>query len=442
MKKTTLKFVALILVIGLLAALAVWLLRMPAPPKNGEEASEDKRFSVRKLTEDISEIYLDNEATSLHFIKENGVWKNVFDETRETYGNTIVAVESILKEPIAEDRIEENAASVEKYGLESPKASLRFYTSDGAEHSLKVGDDIVARSYYFMIDGDPDVYTMEAAEAGLLLSGMSAFVRLDIVNVSVDDMKSVTVKNGDVITLCAKDEDEIRENTVDSVFSYALTSPVQANASPDMTEQMYSAMAQIWAESFDPYADREALGFNEESPYFSVETENGTVKFYAVKKPDGAYYVMPEDKSGVYTVSKDSAAFMELTAFELVDKHISLHYIDEVTDFSVETSAGESYHIVLGDTPTVNGKAVNYEAVQKFYQSLLTLTYDNTVPEGAEIGETEVTVTIGTNDGADVTRYAACDAMSYAVFKDGVSGFTMQKKYMERLLTLAKELVK
>ena len=130
---------------------------------------------------------------------------------------------------------------------------------------------------------------------------------------------------------------------------------------------------------------------------------------------------------------------MDYTAFDLVDKHIALFYFDDVTKITIEKGE-EKYEIFIGDEVIVNGDTVDTELAQDFYRSLISLTYEGNVEKEVEETSGEVTISFETKYEKDVTNYISYDAMYYAVSRNGATEFIIQKKYVEKILSLVKEL--
>lgn len=425
------------------AAIVLLLTRDEATVDVPDKTKEENTgFVLRTLDEDVVEIYLENRETSLHFVKRDGAWDIAFDEPVTAYGNAILSIEAVMEQVIAEEQIESNAPSLELYGLDEPQATVRAVTESGKEYTLRLGDSVVGANYYFVIDGDPGVYSMSANEAGVLLANMGAFVDLALVRSRAEEIVSVTYVNGDVITIEKKSEEELAASqTADALFGYAMRSPVHANADINEPQTLFGEVAGLRAANYDPDARMETFGLSETSPYIEVVTEKGTDKFF-VAKPDetsDVSYIKKVGSAGIYEVSDTMLAFMKKTAFDMVDKHIAMHDINEVSRIVILSGEG-TVDIRLNGSAQVNGQSVPMEKVRSFYQSLISLTYDNSLAKEATPGATEVTIRIETEQGVDETQYAACGAMDYAVYKVGVFGFTIKKKYVEKILTLAGEM--
>ena len=365
-----------------------------------------------------------------------------FDKPMAAYGNAIFSIEAIMKQVIAEEQIESEISSKALYGLDAPQATVRAVTESGAEHVLTLGDTVIGANYYFVLDDDPAVYSMSADEAGILLANMGAFVDLALVRSKAEDIISVTYVNGDVITVEKKSEEELAgASAADALFGYAVRRPVHANADINAPQALFEAAAGLRAVNYNPYADPASFGLTPSSPYITVTTEDETCVLFVKKAADkeGVSYVQKVGYAGVYEVSDSLLSFMNKTAFDMVDKHIALHDMNEVSRIVILSDEG-TVDIRLNGDAMVNGQSVPMDKVRSFYQSLISLTYDNSLAGGAVPGATNVTIRIETTHGVDETQYAACGAMDYAVYKAGVFGFTIKKKYVDKILTLAGEL--
>ncbi|MBR6719355.1 MAG: DUF4340 domain-containing protein [Clostridia bacterium] len=430
----------ILFIVVLALALSLYFLTRDENVENKEEIGETTYFTVKTVEEDISEISLVNTSGVFGFEKKNGEWMNIFTEYVKTSGNTIYGIESIIRETYAVDEIEKDVASMAKYGLDKPVATAKYVTAGGNAGFIKIGNSIVGAKHYFTLD-DKNVYTMDISEAGLFLVGMRAFADMTLIDEEISEISSVTIfSSGENVTVSKKSEEELKEESADALFSYGLISPVKENASPNDVQHLFEMLANTVATEYDPYASDEECGFTESGKYFSYTAKDSSGKFIVGNKTsDGDFYVKPEGKKGAYKVSKEELAFMDYTAFDLVDKHIALYYFDEVSKVTIEAH-GEKYELVTGDTPTISGKALELEAAQEFYRNLISLTYQGNVEKEIDTDVSEVIITFHTADGKDVTRYIKYDAMNYAVLRNGEMEFTIQKKYVEKILSLIKEL--
>ena len=437
MKK--LRLVILFIAVLALASCLYFLTRGGEEIKKEEEGGMSY-FTVKTVNEDIKEISLINTSGVFGFEKKNGEWMNVFTESVKTSGNTIYAIESILKETYAVDEIEKDVAAMSKYGLDKPVATAKYVTAGGNDGFIKFGNSVVGAKYYFTVN-DKDVYTMDISEAGLFLVGMRAFADMTLINEEIADIYSVTLcSGGEEITVSRKSEEELKEESADALFSYGLVSPVKENASPNDVQHLFEMIGNTAAMEYDPYANDEACGFIDSGKYFSYKAKDSSGKFIVGSKTsDGSVYVKAAGKKGAYKVSREEMAFMDYTAFDLVDKHIALYYIDEVSKVIIEAH-GEKFELVTGDAPALNGRSIDKDAAQDFYRSLISLTYQGNVAKETDSSVAEVIITFHTANGKDETRYVKYDAMNYAVLRNGKMEFTIQKKFVEKILGLIKEL--
>ena len=451
------KVVILAIMVMALSLCTYWLVK-DTPKEVSEEYFSEETFVVKKVMGDISSITLKNSEGVFAFEKSNGIWMNVFTEKVETTGNTINALESIAKETLAIDKIEENATAMNKYGLDTPAATLEYKTSSGESGFLKIGNSIIGTKYYFTVDNF-NVYTMDVSEAGLFMVGMGAFADLSLTDVKIENIKKITiVKDSEEIIVEKKNQSELTEEKASALFTYALRSPVKENASPEDVQALFELVANVGASGYNPYADDEECGFTESVRYFSYEAGNVKQKFILGNSAGKGYtYLKKEGVSGAYKVSDDVIRFMDYTAFDLVDKHITLFYFEEVSGITIDAS-GEKFEMEIGDNVTVNGKEIAVEDAQEFFRNIISLSYDGSIDSGnaangaddavdedsEEVmpieGNCEVSIEFELKDGRDKTEYIAYDAMYYAVKRNGAKEFIIQRKFVEKIISLIKEL--
>ncbi len=434
--------IVLVLLVIALAFGTYYVLNMPE--KEQEVIEEDmmpEGFTVKTVDEDIKKITLKNGEGVFNFEKENGQWMCVFDERVETVGNTIIAIESMIKETRAIDEIENNTSSLKNYGLDKPVAELNYETVSGSTGFIKLGNPVVNIKMYFTLD-NKNIYTMDLSEAGMLLASMKAFLNMNLLTANAEAVSKVTITDKEKIIIVERKSDtELSSNDAAALFTYALRSPVRENASNTAVQSLLQAISGIDATYYNPYLDDETAGFKDSEKSFAVTVSGVTEKFVIGKKiGNTAVYVKKRGVKGAYTVPSEVLKFTECSAFDLVDKHIVLYYINEISGIKIE-GFGETFEFTLGEENTLNGKTIDEEKLKDFYESLVGLSYEGSIAYGfkAEKAEADVRITLTRNGKKDVTEYIPYDAMNYAVRRNGSTEFTIQRKYLEKIIALAKE---
>lgn len=427
--------IAVLSVIVAALTLCIYFVNKSPVTVDEEKNTEQEEIIVRTVADQVVSMKLSNGTGEYEFIKNNGEWQSVFRQNEKTYGNTVVSLESILKVTLAKELIEENVSSLSKYGLDSPSAKLTCVTDKGDKYYILMGSSIVGTKYYFTTDSK-NVYTMTADEAGLLLVGMSAFVDLSLTSLSIDSITKAVICSGEPITVEKKQLDKNSQST-DDLFSYAVTTPVKANASPTNIQSLFESMSSVGASDFI-YDMDSSLAQIDENRYFEIVTDSEKLKYFLGAEDGKSVYVKKEGAGGIYKVSKDKLSFMDSAVFDLVDKHICLHYISEVSFVVINSEEGE-YKITFGEKPSVNGKSIDEEKATGFYQSLISLSYDGSL-ENTSSGDALVTVTFYLEDRTEKIEFLDAGVMDYEVRKDGMFGLKIQKKYVQKILSLAKEL--
>ena len=231
--------IVLLLALVILLGVSCYLLMNSEPSGNTVVSGEEERlFTVKTVTEDITEISLINPEGVFGFEKKDGEWYNIFTTSVKTEGNAIYAIESILKQTYAVDEIELNVASMAKYGLDKPSVTARYKTAN-SEGFIKIGSSVVGTKYYFTTD-DVNVYTMDSMDAGMFFTGMRGFFNMVLIDTDISAIQSVTLTSfGETIKIERKTEDEIAKGGAGGLFSYALRSPVKENVSPNEIQMFF-----------------------------------------------------------------------------------------------------------------------------------------------------------------------------------------------------------
>ena len=427
--RKSIRNILLILLVAILGVSTFLLLKESDEIKVEEEKTE--LILVKEVTDEVMEMSLKNPNGEFTFIKQSGVWKNVFKNNEATYGNTIVALESIVKATSAVELIEKDVKVLSKYGLDNPTAVLNYKTATGMGY-IKIGNDVVGTKYYFTVDGK-DVYTMDYIESALFLSGMGAFTKLALISTQISNVERVEIKNSNLIVIEKKTEAELSDGSADSLFTYTLREPVVASASATAMEPFLRKVSEITAKNYDPNMSDALAGISSSSPYVRVKTKGSDVKLYLGAGDSEYIYAKREGESGIYQISADLLSFMEVSAFELVDKHIKLYYYEEISRIVIDKGE-KRFDLVLGTNPSLNGNAISEDEARDHYKNIISLSYDG---EGEMVSDSaEVIITFFEASGVRIVRLTPYDALSYSVVIDGDSAFTIKRKYIDKLLDL------
>ena len=391
----------------------------------------------------ITQVEIENTADSFSFIQSEGVWvlKNnpaavLMKERVDSLvysAATLSAVRTIVTE----------ATDFTAYGLKEPQATVKLMQQNGAETVFHIGNITPAGDgYYVSLHGKNDVYMVATGTAGQFCTSLDAFRVMTLTDIPHTQIRTVSIKkDGTLLRLqyVAPPEGAYPG----SVSTWKMESPLSSWASnTDVLKSVLSPLSSLVAAAVaeDNPSDFAKYGFK--GDMVSVSTETQTVTF-SVGNRDGVYFVMPEDKKIVYIMG-GSLPFMEVSAFDLVEKETNLIPLDTVEKIElnlgsvaatlhVETE-GENMKFFVGDTPAAE------EKFKYLYMEIAGLSVDGIAKNPKAIGSPAASIVYTMVDGSTTTlSYYPYDSFNYALFENGECTFYIKKT---RISSLAASLQK
>ena len=100
----------------------------------------------------LDKISIRNPEGSVGFVKNGGQWEMVFPASYRADAQKLAIIEEFLAELPMKRVMRKLDADTSKYGLDSPDIVVSFETSDGATHTLLVGDLTASRAQRYVRD--------------------------------------------------------------------------------------------------------------------------------------------------------------------------------------------------------------------------------------------------------------------------------------------------
>ena len=178
-------------------------------------------------------------------------------------------------------------------------------------------------------------------------------------------------------------------------------------------------------------------------------------------------------KPSVFTLQKSDFAFLDDTAFKLVDKFIIIPFIDNVDSFKVvgngTTLTGEIKRVKkdtgnnssssstssssssgssadqYDTTYFLNGVQVDEKPFKTFYQALIGLRADAENPNPKPLGTPDVTIAFTMNKGPQTTIETQLEKVNrdfYAAYLNGITEFLVSDYQVANIFSAADKLLK
>ncbi|HZJ57848.1 MAG TPA: DUF4340 domain-containing protein [Clostridia bacterium] len=465
--------IIVLVVLGVLAGSYFFLANRPEP----EGPEEVEKISVLKLEKDeIQKMEIKNEFGELTFTRGEKEVEVEKDGKKEKEKKSVWEVdyphEILLKEMRVDDlaysfanlqaeRIieEETPDDLAPYGLKEPQATGTVTLKDGSKNILYLGNQTpIGNTYYLMLDGDPKVYEVWTNHGDHLRYTLADVRDKSLPQVNPEALSYLLVDKKDDRPIEIRLSEEDEEDAVQvNLGLWQMIRPYREtmNVNGEAVSKYLEAMPMLSIEDFveDGAEDLSKYGLDEPKAEFIIkDDENSIHLLIGDEYDDGMVYFKLPDSNSVYGMKKANTKFLDVTAFELVDKFIYIVSIDNVDKIEVE-GLGQKHTLTLEretkpaeeedeedevvTTYRVDGKEVEDKPFKKVYQSVVGVLADSEVKPGAA-GRPEIKATFHLNKGKNrqmLINYVPYDNDFYAVFIDGESEFAVNKPMVHQMLT-------
>lgn len=184
---------------GIVVVLIVLLILVSSmPSKNDKKETSSSNSSVSILStvpENISNIEIKNASGEYNIKIENQDDTVVYsvdslDESQSLSKDKIDSTINVLSKLGATEVVEENSEDVSKFGLDSPRASVRLTFTDQTEKTLYLGDDAPFNAgTYLKLDDENKIYLITTQSSRVFLNSCNSYVDMSTssVEASGDD---------------------------------------------------------------------------------------------------------------------------------------------------------------------------------------------------------------------------------------------------------------
>ena len=350
------------------------------------------------------------------------------------------------------------------YGLETPRATVTVTYDDKTSAVIRIGDNAPGETGTYVAFGNNNaVYLVEVSDVSNFFYSVNNLISLDITE-TVDDSANAEFSS---LTISGTHYDEpitLEPNTDEAIgFTYLVTAPRKMFADEIESHDIAGNVRGLYAESVayvNPGADK-LKSFGLSDPYAKVEAvyPDATITLSAsAPKDDGTVYLYNPDKKIVYTIQLAAVCWAK-TGLDLLTPenplNVKMAYVKTLdfsagdTDFTLDittvtnafTDDSGTEQQTSDSTATYNGKELDHDNFYVFFQNINAIKNLGWSDEKA--GSKVMSVTFGyTTDRADDTLSVyTCGSDNYLMEFNGEKVGTVSKKYIEKLIQGANNLI-
>lgn len=263
--------------------------------------------------------------------------------------------------------IEKDAQDLSKYGLEPPESVITVTLKDGTEYVINYGymsTDKTAR--YLTLNDEKTVYTQGELSSRIILKDLDSLRNLDLPEHNADLLTGIAYENfrGEKIVMSAlPDQFKVGDCT------YQMSEPATLFV-PKYTIDAFQSILDT-AEFFEYKGTEKLSEYGLENPKtvkFAF-SDGASVTLYVGAKEEGAqrYYVMAEDKPGIYTLNANMLDFLNLPALKMALPNVVPGNIDDTAQIIVNYNGAEYTINAKNGAYTVNDKEITAQEYQNLF---------------------------------------------------------------------------
>ena len=358
----------------------------------------------------------------------------------------------------AQQTVAENPEDISIYGLDKPLATVtaQFTDSKNTVRKLYVGNKTPkGTAHYFMMEGDPAVYTVNIGEMSPYLNDKWKAV---VMTVFSSAGNADTTINKMVIDRADLDYDMVIEydtrlddenSMVANSSLYVLTSPVFRELNPENCDAVTNGVFGLTATELcvvNPNEeDMKNSGVTAPAVILTVEANgnnNMTLKIgneYTTESGAKARYVHVEGIDIIYGFTTDLLPWLTVKPLDITTSMFTSNYVYDLTSIDI-TAADKKYDFEIAGSSaddfavTLNGQATDADAFKNLYQFILRAPSADVYFEETTKKPT-LTVDIKTKNGGDLIEFIPSDNRQSIIRLNGKVTYVCATAYVERFIS-------
>lgn len=443
MKKQLILILSLILLVGLTAAILIFVNNA-----ENERFAEEARLAEAKVLTSVNSNQIDRieidtkEEVYSAFLDETGIWslENETDfEINTYYLNSVAAQLSALTAsdiicPIAE-------ANLADYGLDDP-ITITLYAGE-QPYTLNVGKLSATQEFYYVtMEGRDEIFGVSTEYADFLNISKNSLKSIYILRNSDSAVNSVTLEaHGETVYSISLNDEGIW------TMQYPIETTDKLNAAE--ASSIVTVIRQMIVDKFgDENVSEDKLadyGFDDPEYVFTFTQENGestTLLAKDYEEADGTFVELICVETGqIFFMESNYTSFLQAAPEELFIDRLYSCSINEIESIDIEWNDRENAKFTIDKENkkyTLNGVSIEdigiaaVDLLDDFYRKLQAVNIDTFVKDSpvSDTSSPDISVTYNRIDGEsiNVSYYEVSEDTLAAYVNGEYSHFTLTKK--------------
>ena len=465
MKKNIRLIIICAVVVAVLAGLLVFLMTSKKDNPDEQKADTTETEVTTSLLysnklDDLAVLTIENEHGSYKVerveFEGTNVW-TIKEIANLPLSNTVI--NSLTENAIsvtAQQTVAENPEDISIYGLDAPLATVtaEFTNSDKTVRKLYVGNKTPkGTAHYFMMEGDPAVYTVNVGEMNCYLndkwyavvktvfSAAGAETVIDKMTISRPDLDYDMVIEYDVRL-------DNEDNMVTNSSLYVMTSPVFRELNPENCDAVTNGVFGLTATELgivNPNEeDMATCGITEPSAVLTVEAGGNNLHLTIgneIVDEDGnrGHFVYVEGIDIIYVFENSLLPWLTVKPLDITTTMFTSNYVYNLTSIDITTADDKLSFEIKGSSAddfavALDGQPTDGDAFKNLYQFILRAPSTDVYFEETTAAPV-LTVDIRTTDGGDLIEFIPSDNRQSIIRLNGKVTYKCSTAYVDRFIS-------
>lgn len=466
MKKNIRLIIICAVVVAVLAGLVVFLTMKPADETDDNPTADTADEVTTALLysnkmDDLAVLTIENEHGTYKVerveIEGTNVW-TIKEIANLPLSNSVIT--SLVENAIsvtAQQTVAENPEDISIYGLDKPLATVtaEFTNSEKTVRKLYVGNKTPkGTAHYFMMEGDPAVYTVNIGEMTPYLNDKWYAVIKTVFSSAGSEavINKMTVSRPDidydiVIEYDTRLDDE--NNMVANSSLYVMTSPVFRELNPENCDAVTNSVFGLTATELGIVNPNEedmvTCGITEPSAVLTVEEKGGNKLHLTIGNEivdelgNRGRFVYVEGIEIIYVFDTSLLPWLTVKPLDITTAMFTSNYIYNITSIDITTNDDKlDFEITGGNADdfavTLDGQATDADAFKNFYQFILRAPSTDVYFEETT-DKPVLTIDIRTASGGDLIEFIPSDNRQSIIRLNGKVTYKCATAYVDRFIS-------
>ena len=308
------------------------------------------------------------------------------------------------------ETVADSTDNIEQWGISGDSDRINIKIDDEVT-TLVIGSLNPSQTgYYIQIEGGKEIYLISSSYSESLTFSVNDFREKSLPYIDVSKLSMLEIRKENTIRLVPFERTDIF--TAD-IFHFMLVKPydrpipVANDKLSDLLEQMVSSLSIVdFVDSDSP----EDYGINKNALGIILQENTGnTLELLIGDDADkDTVYAKLADKNQLFTLKKEDLPFLDIAAFDFVDRFPHIISIDSISEVTVETNG----NIMAGsikrqndlETYSIDGNETEEKSFKDFYQNVLYLLMEGEADKPVDKSSSLITITYHSIDRQQSTE--------------------------------------